>query len=191
MSNLKLNIQLKWIEIKYFLLSVVEFALIFLIAWFHNRFLEVLIIVPLFFIYTSKYEKQWHAITLFRCALYSVIVFYFVTLFIPSKNTSILVSVFTPYFITLISYHIRCYLDIRKDDQLKPKIKLLNEMSKEELNNLLKTFNFYENDINAIYAYLHRDRNVLVENIAIKYNMSRRTLYRLVNKAIKLHDSEN
>ena len=172
--KLRLNWKLNKIKILYDILGIIEIALIYLIAWFNSRLLEVSIIIPLFFIYRSKYEKQWHAETLFKCACYSVVLFFFITLFIPSKNISIFCSVFMPYIITKISYYVKDY-----NDKNKLLTKKLESMTFDEMKARFTTYTEYE--LNAVYSYINRG-DKLADNIAMKYNYSTRQLQRIIKK---------
>lgn len=79
-----------------------------------------------------------------------------------------------PYFMTLISYHLRCYLDNQKLLSKK-----LESMTIDEMKARFTTFTEYE--IKAVYDYINRG-NKLADNIAMKYNYSTRQLQRLIKK---------
>lgn len=171
--KLKLNWKVSKVKLFYTFLCVIEIGLILFIAWFNSRLLEACIIMLLFFIFRNQHEKQWHSKTLFHCACYSVLVFAFITAFIPSKNISILCSVFMPYIMTFISYHLRNYLD-----QQKLLNKKLESMTMDEMK--AKFTSYTENEIKAVYDYINR--KTLAENIAIKHGYSTRQLQRIIKK---------
>ena len=174
MSQLKTIWNINKVKIFYSVIGILELLLIFAIAWLFDRFIEMLIIVPLFFIFRSKYEKQFHAETLLQCATLSVIVIGLITALVPSKNISILVSVFVPYLITLLSYYVKDYID--KEKLLSKK---LESMTFEEMKE--RFTNYTEYDLKAVYEYINRG-NKLADNIAMKYNYSTRQLQRIVKK---------
>lgn len=182
-KKLKLVWQIKKIRLFYTFISFVELSTILFLGWFHNRFIEVLTIVPLFFIFRKLFDKELHAKKLMYCATYSIIVFYFVSSFIFSVNTTMAVCVAVPYVLTFVSYHIRCYLDLLKEKELSTKnnFKNIKELTLEEFKKKF-IYKYPINDIMAVYTYIHRNRTQLADNIAMKYNMSKRTLYRLVKK---------
>ena len=180
-KKLKLVWQIKKIRLFYTFVSFVEITTILFLGWFHDRLIEVLTIVPLFFIFRKLFDKELHAKKLMYCATYSIIVFYFVSSFTFSVNTTMAICVAMPYALTFTSYHIRCYLDLIHEHDLLPKTKNIKELTLEEFKNKF-IYKYPINDIMAVYTYLHRNRTQLVDNIAMKYNMSKRTLYRLVKK---------
>lgn len=174
--KLKTNWKIFKIDLFYGILGFVELALIYFIAWFNERLLEVSIMIPLFFIYRKRWEKQFHAKTLFKCATYSVILFAIISLTIPSKNISIFVSVFAPYFITFCSYHLRNYLDMQNLLSKKLESMTFKEM-KERFTNLT------DYEINCAYEYINRKINGrLADNIAMKYGYSTRHIQRIIKK---------
>ena len=173
-AKLELIWNLNKVKIGYYLLSIVEYALIIFLALFNNRLIEVLIVIPLFYIFRDKYEKQYHAENLVKCATISVIVFAFIIYVIPSKNLSILASVFMPYFMTTISYYVKDYLD-----QEKLLSKKLESMTFDEMKSRFTTYTEY--DLKAVYDYINRGTK-LADNIAMKYNYSTRQLQRIIKK---------
>ena len=173
-SKLKLIWQINKIQLFYSIIGVVELLLILIIASFNNRLLEMIITIFLFFVYRSKYEKQFHAETLMQCAVLSVIIFGIISAFIPSKNISILASVFVPYYVTLISYYIKDY-----NDKNKLLTKKLESMTYDEMKARFTTYTEYE--IKAVYSYINRGEK-LADHIAMKYNYSTRQLQRIIKK---------
>lgn len=174
MSQLKIIWKLNRIKIFYSIIGIFELLLVFAIAWLLNRVFEMLIILPLCFIFKSQYEKQFHAETLIKCANLTVIILGLISLFIPSKNVSILVSVFAPYFVTLCSYYVQDYLD--KEKLLTKK---LESMTYDEMKERFKSYTEYE--LKAVYDYINRGTK-LADNIAMKYNYSTRQLQRIIKK---------
>ena len=106
--------------------TILQFSLIFFFGWFHNRLIEIFIISICFFFFRSRFEKQFHASTMWKCTLYTIIIFYFVSLITPHLSTSILLIIVFCYFINLVSYYVRDYLDIKY-----PKKKKWNTNRKE------------------------------------------------------------
>lgn len=93
--------------------SILQFGLVFFFGWFHDRLLEMFIIAVCFFYFRSRFEKQFHASTTWKCTAYTIIIFYIITLISPQLNTSILLIVLFSFFINLVSYYVRDYLDIK------------------------------------------------------------------------------
>ena len=162
------------VKLFYSVVGIVEILAILFVGWINNRLLEVCIIVTLFFIFRSMYEKQWHAETLLKCATYSVIVFFFISIAVPSKNISIMISVLVPFLMTFISYHVTNYFDTLQ--KLKKK---LESMSLDEMKERFTDHTDYE--LKAVYSYINRE-NKLADNIAMKYGYSTRQLQRIIKK---------
>lgn len=73
----------------------------------------MIIIIPCFFYFRSKFEKQFHASDGWRCTLYTIIIFTIVSIISPNISISIILIVILTYFINLTSYYVRDYLDIK------------------------------------------------------------------------------
>ena len=99
--------------------TVLQFGLVFFFGWFHNRLLEIFIVTACFFYFRSRFEKQFHASTTWKCTIYTIIIFYIVSLITPQLSYSILLIVVFCYFINLISYYVRDYLDIKHPKKKK------------------------------------------------------------------------
>ena len=173
-SKLKLIWNLNKVNLFYSLIGLAELLLILIIAWFNNRLLEMIITIFLFFVYRSKYEKQFHAKSLIDCALLSVVIFGILSAFMVSKNISIMASVFCPYIITKISYYVKDYMDDKK-----LLTKKLESMTFDEMK--ARFTNYTEYELKAVYSYINRG-NKLADNVAMKYNYSTRQLQRIIKK---------
>ena len=89
-------------------------------------------------------------------------------------------AILLSYLLTKIMYYIQDYIDYLRERKMVKDLKPLEDLSFEELKEVYSEYS--DNDIHAIYSCLHKDRSVNYENIAMRYNMSRMTLYRIMKK---------
>ena len=173
-SQMLLKISLNSITIKYVLLLILQYVVMFIIAFLTDRVLEWFTMIPLFFIYTRMYSKQYHCKTLINCSIVTVCVFGISCIIMPSKNEFLFSSVIIMYVITTVSYYVKDYLD--KTAKLSKK---LESMTLDEMRERYTKYTEYE--LKAVYAYINRG-DKLADNIAMKYNYSTRQLQRMVKQ---------
>lgn len=99
--------------IKGLLHSLLQFIAIFTFAWFNSCIFEMSIIYICFFIFKTKFEKQYHALTTWGCTILTMIIFYIVSLITPEKSISIILVIIFTYMINKVSFYYRDYLDIK------------------------------------------------------------------------------
>ncbi len=104
-----------WLKMhwKIILISLIQFSFVFAVGWFFGHLLEMFIIVPCFFYFRSKFEKQYHAKDGWWCTLYTMIIFTIISLTSPEISLSIIMIVCFTYFVNLCSFYVRDYLDIK------------------------------------------------------------------------------
>lgn len=114
--------------IKGLLHSLLQFIAIFIFAWFNSCIFEMSIIYVCFFIFRTKFEKQYHALTTWGCTILTMIIFYIVSLITPEKSISIILVILFTYMINKISFYYRDYLDIKntKNEKVAKKKKNTN-----------------------------------------------------------------
>lgn len=105
---------MKHYKIKCVLFSIVQYVGAILLGLIFNRLIEILIIIPLFFIFRNKYEKTFHAKTILECTIYTLLMFFIICLISRPIYESILLTIILCYITTEILYYIRDYLDLRK-----------------------------------------------------------------------------
>lgn len=108
--------------------SLLQFSSVFVFALFNNCFIEMTIIVICFFIFRTKFEKQYHALTTWGCTLLTMLIFYFVSCITPEKSISVILVIIFTYTINKVSYYYRDYLDIKnaKNEKVAKKKKNTN-----------------------------------------------------------------
>ena len=168
--------------------TILQFGLVFFFGWFHNRLLEIFIITGCFFYFRSKFEKQFHASTTWKCTIYTITIFYIISLISPQLSISILLIVLFCYLINLTSYYVRDYLDIKH-----PKKKKRNT-NRQEIINILGETNLNEDYITdycisksmpklaeTIYLFLNNTLEETAEILAVDPS----TITRRINTFIK------
>lgn len=93
--------------------SLLQFIAVFTFAWFNNCIFEMAIIYICFFIFRTRFEKQFHALTTWGCTILTMIIFFIVSLITPEKSISLILVIMFTYMINKISFYYRDYLDIK------------------------------------------------------------------------------
>lgn len=187
-SRMLLEIKLSSISIKYNLLLIAQYIILLSIAFLFDRLIECITMLPLFFIFTKRYEKQYHCKTLLKCGGLTIIVFTILFAIMPSKNQFVFGSIIVMYVLTLVSYYVKDYLDIKfpskkkRDTNRKTIIDILgkdnlNEEYIEEYCNKLGLINISE----TIYLFL----NNTIEATSEILEVDNTTITRRINKFIK------
>ena len=114
--------------IKGLLHSLLQFISIFAFAWFNSCIFEMSIIYVCFFLFRTKFEKQYHALTTWGCTILTMVIFYIVSCITPEKTISIILVIIFTYTINKVSYYYRDYLDIKnaKNEKVAKKKKNTN-----------------------------------------------------------------
>ena len=162
--------------------ALLQFTAIFTFAWFYNCILEMLIIYICFFLFRTKFEKQYHAPTTWLCTIYTFIVFFLVSNITPKIHFSIILIVLFTYCINQISFYVRDYLDL-KDRFKATKIKITKGMNKDALIKICNEHNLNELQTN-ILIYYYCDRLSLTA-ISYKVNYSYDYVASLKSQIIK------
>ena len=162
--------------------SLLQFIAIFTFAWFYNCILEMIIIYICFFLFRTKFEKQYHAPTTWLCTIYTFIVFFIVSNITPKIHFSVILIILFTYCINQISFWVRDYLDLR-DRFNASKIEITKGMNKDVLLNICK-----ENKLNEmetqILVYYYCDR-ISLTAISYKVNYSYDYVAELKSKIIR------
>ena len=173
-AKMLLKLSLNSIKIKYNLLLILQYIIMFIIAILTDRIIELATMIPLFYVYTRMFDKQYHCKTLLKCAVTTICIFGIACIIMPSKNEFIFTSIIMMYTITIASYYAKDYLD-----KLNVLNKKLESMSLDEMK--VKFTNYTDYEIKAAYSYINRG-DKLADNIAMKYNYSTRQIQRIVKR---------
>ena len=173
-KNFMFKLKIKLISLKYKLLFVAHIIALLLIGFMFDHFIEMVTMIPLFYIFTKMYDKQYHKNTVLKCVCFTLIIFTIICIFTPTKHVSLFVSVFSMYALTTISYYAKDYID-----KLNVLNKKLESMSVDEMK--VKFTNYTDYEIKAAHAYINRG-DKLADNIAMKYNYSTRQIQRIVKR---------
>lgn len=168
--------------------SLLQLILIFFFAWLNDCIFEMLIVYTCFFLFRTKFDKQYHALTSWGCTFITMIVFFIVSLTIPQKTISLLLVIIFTYFINLMSFYARDYLDL-KDKFKARKVEITKGMNKDKLLEICKQNNLNELETN-ILIYFYCDRLTLTA-ISYKVNYSYDYVAELKSKIIKRIKNNN
>lgn len=160
--------------------SIITYGSILIISFFYNKMLEITISIICFHIFRKYDTKTYHATTSIKCFIVSIITFFVMNNVTLPIEKSVISAILLSYLLTKIMYYIQDYIDYLRERKMVKDLKPLEDLSFEELKEVYNEYS--DNDIHAIYACLHKDRSVNYENIAMRYNMSRMTLYRIMKK---------
>lgn len=160
--------------------SIITYGSILIISYFYNKMLEISICIVCFHIFRNFDEKSYHATTSIKCFAISLIVFSVMNSVSLPIEKSIVSTIMLSYILTKIMFLVQDYIDYLKEKKLDKDLVRLENMSIEQLKEMFSEYS--DNDIHAIYTCLHKDRSTTYEYIALKHNMSRMTLYRIMKK---------
>lgn len=160
--------------------SIITYGSILIVSYFYNKMLEISICIVCFHIFRNFDEKSYHATTSIKCFAISLIVFSVMNSVSLPIEKSVISTIMLSYILTKIMFLVQDYIDYLKENKISKDLKRLENMSMEELKELFDEYS--QNDLHAIYTCLHKDRNMNYECIALKHNMSRMTLYRIMKK---------
>lgn len=136
-------------KIKYFLASFTQFIGIILLSILFERVIEILIIIPLFFWFRSKYTKTYHAKTIWQCTLYTLLMFLIICIISQPIQISILITIILCFLVTEFLYYLRDYLDFLK----VKKFKIYKGMNKDVLLNKCKMYDLTEIETQVLTMY--------------------------------------
>lgn len=160
--------------------SIITYGSILIVSFFYNKMLEITISIICFHIFRKYDTKTYHATTSIKCFIVSMIVFFVMNKVVLPFDKSAISTILLSYLLTKIMYYIQDYIDYLRERKMVKDLKPLDALSFAELKDIYNEYS--DNDIHAIYSCLHKDRSVNYENIAMRYNMSRMTLYRIMKK---------
>lgn len=171
------------LQLKPLLHSLIQIAFLIFFGWLEDKLFEMTIIWCCFFIFRSTFEKQFHATSTWLCTLYSIAVFYLISLIAPSKAISILLIITFTFIINIVSFHIREYLDLKAKFTTIKGVKIAKGMSKDVLLSVLKRVeNITELETNILIAFYCERKSI--QSIAFKYNYSYDRIWQIKSEAL-------
>lgn len=179
--------------------SVLQLLILLLFGWFNDRLFEMIIYYVCFFIFKNDFLKKlkvYDAYTNWGCTFITMIVDYLVSIFIPDKSISILITIIFTYFVIYASYLYRDHLDNKDLQNLKANNITTKKKSKRQIIiDILGKDNLDEESIEkfciskglvnlseTIYLFL----NNKLEETADILEIDTSTLTRRINKFIKV-----
>lgn len=164
--------------------------MLMVLSFISNKLIETTIVMCLFYIFRARFEKQFHARSIFQCAIITSMVFSMVLVLELPLSLSLLFSVLFVFTLTMSSYYVRDYMDnliTIKDYEKRlnkfKKQKPLDNLSEDELFGLFPNIKY--DTIHLVYLYLHRNREITANDFAIDNNISEQLIYKYL-KQIKI-----
>lgn len=136
-------------KIKLIIATIIQYSGALFLGWYFNHLIEMIIIIPLFFWFRSKYTKSFHGNTIWECTAFTLIMFFTIVLLAQPIHVSILLTVTLCYFTTEILYYIKDYLDFLKVKRFKIYI----GMNKKVLEDKCKMFDLSEIETKVLVYY--------------------------------------
>lgn len=164
------------------LFSLIVLMILIGIAYLSNKIIEMIIIMCLFYIYRKISIKQYHAKSIYQCAIITTVVFFTALLMVLPLKTSVLFPAIITFIISMFSYYARDYLDKVKELNNKAVVckKPLENYTKQELLDIFP--NIKSSTINLVYDYLHRERSKTALDFAYDNNVSEQLIYNYLRK---------
>ena len=137
--------------------SVLQLLILLLFGWFNDRLFEMIIYYVCFFIFKNDFLKKlkvYDAYTNWGCTFITMIVDYLVSIFIPNKSVSILITIIFTYFVIYASYLYRDHLDNKDLQNLKANNTPTEKKSKRQIIIELHDNAFMSKHCESFYNFL-------------------------------------
>ena len=176
-------------KLKYFIHSLIQFGSAILLGWYYDRLINILITIPLFFIFRRKYDKTYHARCVNECTIQTLFMLFIMCQLNVSISLSILLTILITYVDTEILYHLQDYIDlkeiVRKINENKTKtyrqrILAIVPNNEQKIEKLCKSFAITDL-AETIYLYL----NNTIEETAEILQINTVTINRRIKKFLK------
>ena len=176
-------------KLKYFIHSLIQFGSAILLGWYYDRLINILITIPLFFIFRRKYDKTYHARCVNECTIQTLFMLFIMCQLNVSISLSILLTILITYVDTEILYHLQDYIDlkeiVRKINENKTKtyrqrILAIVPNNESKIDKLCKSFAITDL-AETIYLYL----NNTIEETAEILQINTVTINRRIKKFLK------
>ena len=149
-------------KLKSLLATIIQFGGAIFLGWYFNHLIEIIITIPLFFYFRSKYTKTFHANTIWHCTAFTLIMFLIISLLSQPIAISICLTIILSFVNTEVLHHIKIYLDFLK----VKKFQMYRGMPKDILRDKCEIFKLDEIETNVlIYFYCDKLKLWEIANI--------------------------
>lgn len=149
-------------KLKLILASILQYGCALFLGWYFNHLIEVIIIIPLFFYFRSKYTKTFHARTMWECTLFTISMFFIIVLLAQPIAISIFLTIILCYVTTEVLYFVKDYLDLL---QVK-RFKIYIGMNKQVLEQKCLMYNLTDIETKVlVYFYCDKLKRWQIGNI--------------------------
>lgn len=176
-------------KLKFTIHSLIQFGSAFLLGWYFDRLINILITIPLFFIFRRKYDKTYHARCVNECTIQTLVMLFILTQINVSIGLSILLTIIITYIDTEILYHLQDYIDLKgivrkinenKTKTFRQRILAVVPNNEAKIDKFCKDFAISELS-ETIYLYL----NNTIEETSEILQISTVTVNRRIKKFLK------
>jgi hypothetical protein len=174
------------------IVQVLQFLLVYLIAWLNNRTIEFLFIFFSFQMNRMVFGKSYHADSLSKCTLITLVTFYLLIKGVIPLNISLFA---TPLFGVYLSYVLNIIHELI-DNQEVPKpfvkkrlreqiIEILGEdLSEEHINEICRAKGINPKVAETVYLYIDNSKDEVADILDIQGTTVIRRLKKFIEKAI-------
>lgn len=149
-------------KLKYALALIIEVVGTLAIAYIYQRFIELIVIIPLLILFRRKHTKTFHKDTYIQCATSTLILMIIIGKISAPLELSVGLSVVLSYIITEVLFFIQDYKDLIGIKEVKIRI----GMNKTILKKKCEMYNLSEIETNVlVYFYCDRLKRWQIGNI--------------------------
>lgn len=167
--------------------TILQLSAMILFGYFADRLFEMVVANICFFMFRPTFTKQYHAPTMWKCTLLTSFVAYIISLIVPNKSISVVLIILFTYFINVISFYVRDYLDLRDKYKAK-KVEITKGMNKEKLLEVCEAGDLNELET-SLLVYFYCDR-LSLSTISYEVGYSYDYVAELKSKALKKLSSQ-
>lgn len=174
--------------------QMLQFLLVYSIAWLNNRTIEFLFIFFSFQMNRMVFGKSYHADSLSRCTLITLVIFYFLIKGIIPLDVSLFA---TPLFGVYLSYVLNAIQELIDNQEVpKPFVKkklreqiidiLGEDLSEEHINEICRVKDINPKVAETVYLYIDNSKDEVADILDIQGTTVIRRLKKFIEKAFIL-----
>ena len=178
----KLKLKIMWFRT----LGVLTHIAILTLSFFYDKFIESIISIVFFYVFSPMFDKQFHSASAYRCSAISIIVFVILNRATLRTGESLFCAMLLTFALTAGSYIVRDILDTTVlVDTYRKKLakfehKALENLTENELYEALPNIPY--EILQIVYKYIHRPKTISATAFAMRNYISEATLFRYLKK---------
>lgn len=171
--------------------QLLQFLLVYSIAWLNNRTIEFFFIFFSFQINRMMFGKSYHADSLSKCTLITLVIFYLLIKGVIPLNISLFA---TPLFGVYLSYVLNIIQELIDNQEVpRPFVKkklreqiieiLGDDLSEENVNRMCKESGMNSKIAETVYLYIENSKDEVADILDIQGTTVIRRLKKFIEKA--------